>query len=378
MRNEIDERLIIEQVRASMEANDVIPKEENLQLIMDGSIHRFAVEGDRLGAKSGAYYIHADGCPNWGFMDYHKHSEMLQFSFNWEAIPIEDRRAYYKEQNNAAPFRDTQAIQAARAKAQLRQRKKQEEEAKAKQQAISRACYIYENASVDNVSKHPYIAERFIKKGIHVWPYMYVWDFEHYLTLDPPANVIKRATVEVMTPHGPECRPERLIVPITNTLTDELQSLQTISDRPDKEGKYQKGFLKGTSPKGGCYKLIPPNAQNSQIVYLCEGLCTGIAIVILTRGQFPVFCAMSSGNLEHVARGLRERYSDKKIFIMADNDAATAIKTGTNKGIKAAHAVKDKGLADRVKFPTIEGREQQNIDYYDKLIALIERNRTND
>ena len=368
----ITEEMIAQQVRAHMEAEGFIPQDENLQLEMDGEIHRIPVKGDRWGATSGAYYVHADGCPNWGFRDFRKHSEMLQASFNWEAIPFETRKAYYQEQNNY--YSDPQARQAEKAEALIRQRKKQQAEAKEKQEAISRACYLYENASFSNVSKHPYIAERFIKKGIHVWPYMYVWDFEHYLTLDPPDNAIKRATVKVITPSGTECRPERLIIPITNTLTREIQSLQTISDRPDSEGKYQKGFLKSTSPKGGCYELIPQTAQNSQAICICEGLCTGLAIIVLTRGQFPVFCAMTSGNIEHVARGLRKRYAGKKIIIMADNDAATAIKNGTNTGIKAANDAKDKGLADIVKPAQIAGRENQNIDWYD---VLAERTNNN-
>ena len=373
LRTNITYDMIAVQVRAHMEAEGFIPQDENLQLDMDGQIHRIAMEGDRWGATSGAYYVHADGCPNWGFRDFRKHSEMLQFSFNWEAIPFETRKAYYQEQNDSYPFSYTQAQENARAEALIRQRKKQEAEAKAKQEAISRARYLYETASVSNVSKHPYIAERFIKKGIHVWPYMHVWDFEHYLTIDPPYNAIKRATVEVMTPHGIECKPKRLIIPITNTLTREIQSLQIISDRPDKEGKYQKGFLKCTSPKGGCYELIPQTAQNSQAICICEGLCTGLAIIVLTYGQLPVFCAMTSGNIEHVARGLRKRYAGKKIIIMADNDAATASKTGTNTGIKAANDAKDKGLADTVKIPIIKSTNQ-NIDWYD---VLAERRKHN-
>ena len=190
LRTNITYDMIAVQVRAHMEAEGFIPQDENLQLDMDGQIHRIAMEGDRWGATSGAYYVHADGCPNWGFRDFRKHSER-------EAIPFEDRKAYYQEQNNY--YSDPQARQAEKTEALIRQRKKQEAEAKAKQEAISRACSIYETASFSNVSKHPYIAERFIKKGIHVWPYMHVWDFEHYLTIDPPYNAIKRATVEVMT-----------------------------------------------------------------------------------------------------------------------------------------------------------------------------------
>ena len=160
----ITEEMIAQQVRAHMEAEGFIPQDENLQLEMDGEIHRIPVKGDRWGATSGAYYVHADGCPNWGFRDFRKHSEMLQASFNWEAIPFETRKAYYQEQNNY--YSDPQARQAEKAEALIRQRKKQQAEAKEKQEAISRACYLYENASFSNVSKHPYIAERFIKKGI--------------------------------------------------------------------------------------------------------------------------------------------------------------------------------------------------------------------
>ncbi len=59
--------LTLEQFRSAMQAAGICYSSE---IIADGNLHRFFIEGHRKGSLNGAYVLHLDGCPAGWFMDY--------------------------------------------------------------------------------------------------------------------------------------------------------------------------------------------------------------------------------------------------------------------------------------------------------------------
>jgi len=99
---------------------------------------------------------------------------------------------------------------------------------------------------------------------------------------------------------------------------DELSTIQIIP----KEGK--KIFFKDAKA-GGCFF---PIGELKNIIFLAEGFATAATIYEET-GEFSVV-SFSAGNLPKVAKIFKEKYPDKTIIIVADND-----ESGT--GQKYAH-----------------------------------------
>ena len=77
----IPDELIDNQFFATLERENIHPDEDLRPLDASGNIVRFSVDGDRRGEKSGAYYLYADGLPNWGVMVYGVHERMVQAVF---------------------------------------------------------------------------------------------------------------------------------------------------------------------------------------------------------------------------------------------------------------------------------------------------------
>ena len=227
----IDERIIERQFLSSLHEAGISPKGE-LRIIMDGKIHRFSVEGDRCGAVSGAYTIFTDQWPHWYIQDYRQHSEMIHFTFDKNALSHDELREIFQANNNAEQ----------RAAFQAKRITEQKNAEAARQKAIACARLEYDNAEILCVDEHPYIAERFTSRNIAVCHYAALWGFEDNLRLKPPYNALKRGIKEVKK----KLVPGKLLIPITNIMTRELQSLQAISDTPDENGKFEKRFFPGT------------------------------------------------------------------------------------------------------------------------------------
>ena len=130
-----------------------------------------------------------------------------------------------------------------------------------------------------------------------------------------------------------------LVLPVTSP-DGVIQSLQFI----DAEGN--KLFLKG-GMKSGCYFKIGGAPVDRVIV--AEGYATG-ASLHMAHGC-PVAVAFDAGNLEPVAKAIRQRLPENvAIEIWADNDLNTKGNPGVTKATKAAEAV-----GAKVVVPDIAG-----------------------
>lgn len=358
MNNGISESLITAQFFNSMYACGITPR-ENFTPNMDGNTHRFAVDGDKGSAKSGAYFIHAndsdDDAITFGVMDYHKHDSMQHFTFDYSVLDADTRREYLKQQNTSS----THGISGIRTISQTQQaeiERKQKEKANAnkeiQQAALRMALREYQHAHLTYVHLHPYLKSRFVDLGIFI----------------PNTDIhIKR----VVDPYRSGiCRAGELIVPMFNVITGNFQSLIHIPVKPDKERGFLKLIYKDTSIIGAAFSLVPKHSSEADTVLVAEGVTTALACVVLTGGKSPVFSVGTCGNLFSVCEGLRMRFPNKRICIMADDDKATEIKTGHNPGIEAAEKCVSAGVAHYFKAPP--GNHSVNYDWYDFLKEVIQ------
>ena len=373
---------------------------------MDGLIHRFAVEGDRYSDEngSGAYFIHADDYPNWGVMDFHHHSEMQLFKLDLSTLTPNELAEYRAQLPKREPSHSPQTYEERERARKFFEAKNREKEAQReelqkefRQQQYRRACEEYNGAAFGGLY-HPYIDERFHSVPApelgNTFMGICIRDFnlwEHDRSIDP-----KRPSIE--NPHtlgvviepvkdGP-CKEGDLLIPCTDALTKKFRTLQIISREKGADGKYPKRWYAGLPIDNVCYKFaVPeqhglPGCEHATTILLCEGVFTGLAVLTMTQGAYPVYCAMTCGNLRNVAHSLRKRFPTMKIILMADNDKATELKTGRNPGVKAAIELKQAGLIDASKIPQVPELENENVDYYDVLVSrkkseLIKANLTN-
>ncbi|MDZ4253417.1 MAG: toprim domain-containing protein [Sulfuritalea sp.] len=147
-----------------------------------------------------------------------------------------------------------------------------------------------------------------------------------------------------------------LVIPV---LKDRfLMSVQRINQGGEKL------FWPGAPVKAGSYTI---DRRGAQVLVLCEGLATGLAIFAAVPTA-RVVVAFNSGNMAHVAiprHGL--------VCVAADNDSATEARIGRNPGLKAAQEAAD-ALGCGIAVPTgIQGSDW--ADYRNERISamLIDR-----
>lgn len=145
---------------------------------------------------------------------------------------------------------------------------------------------------------------------------------------------------------------DALLVPLTDG--HRMVNLQRIF--PDGAKRFYPG-----GRVSGCWS--PVEGEKGPI-YICEGWATGATINKLT-GHLVV-CAMNAGNLNHVAKVMRERYPDRYLVIAGDNDRFTDGNPGKAAAIDAARAV-----GGEWKIPDFPEGEK-GTDYNDRYLLELE------
>ena len=108
-----------------------------------------------------------------------------------------------------------------------------------------------------------------------------------------------------------------------------IHSLQFIAEDGGKR------FLTG-GRVDGCYCAIGETAAGA--ICIAEGFATGASIRAATG--YPVAVAFNAGNLEPVARVLRDKLPDERLIVCGDDDRDTEGNPGRTKAIAAARAVR--------------------------------------
>ena len=143
-----------------------------------------------------------------------------------------------------------------------------------------------------------------------------------------------------------------LVIPLYDNF-GKIWTLQFI----DREGK--KRFLSGGKKKG-CYFVIG-SLENTEKAFICEGYATGATIYKCS--EVPVIVAFDAGNLKPVVSAIKEKYSDLKLIICADNDAYGEVNTGMEKAKEAAQSI-----GAEMIFPQFKDISTHPTDFNDLMI----------
>lgn len=293
--------------------------------VMDGKFHRAVVKGDKGAEASGSYSGHLEGRIPGGIINNFRTGERINWKYEGkvEGISAEDRERLNRE---AVERAERRAVEIA-----------------AQHGAMAKIAQAVWDEAPPATADHPYCAA----KGI-------TQPGEHGLRMVPGdvSDEAKAAGVRIaknwreakaMREAEPEARvfiAGDLLVPARDG-EGKLWSVQSVNP-------HFKGFMKDAR-KAGLYTVAGADPSDfaaalerdpSTPLVLAEGYATADTVARL-RGH-PVVAAFDSGNLDAVARELRERWPDRPLLFAADNDhnAEKQIrpngKPGVNVGLKKA------------------------------------------
>ncbi|HDS7253968.1 TPA: DUF1738 domain-containing protein [Escherichia coli] len=255
--------------------------------IMDGEGHRITVEGDKKGEKSGFYIIHTDGHPA-GFMQNNRTKEETRWS----------SKGYVQSDEEKALLRAQAAQKQAEKAAQ--QQKEHESSAKRVEKQLGQLSELQQPTA--------YLE----KKGLQIHKGVFT-DKEGQKTFIPAYDVQgKQWTMQYINEDG------------------------------------TKRFAKNAR-KEGCFHVVGglDALKEAPVLIVAEGYATAGSITEAT--QVPTVAAFDSGNLEPVAKALKQAYPDKPIIIAGDDDISQSCKmkvkdkatvnVGREKALETAKAV---------------------------------------
>lgn len=335
-----DEGMVIRQLADFIHSMDIKPK-HTLHIVADGQLHRFATDEDKGRECSGAYCLHMAGRIPAGYVqDWRK-----GIKETWTYSPTaEERREYGRAMHDPASRAEYEAehrkAERQKAEAEIHQK---ENEARARAMAIR-------EWTLGAVKPNDYgINEGYLFSSFGASTGIYIPDKGQF------NRVYSRRYCITPIDEG-LCQFGELLIPFVDPVTGSFKTLQRISMKPDSQGKYHKQFYKGIPYSGFAHAIIPEN-EDSRAVFLVEGYRTGLAVFVSVRGLFTVYVAGSCTTLLPVAEKLRVRYPERKIILVADNDASGA-------GENAAKKCKEAGVIDGYRMPEIVGH-----DWFDRLRA---------
>ncbi len=283
----------------AMQSYGINPKKE-LNSIADGKIHRFQIEGEKSGNKSGWYALHdlpSENITVGAFGDWHQSDDSYKFCSKDDSELTPQQKAQIKKSQTKI------ALQVA------------EECMKNHLEAAERANKIWSSASpVKSIGDHPYLKAKGIEHPINI---------RHY----------QQST------YG-HC----LVVPMYGD-DEQLCSLQYIFENKN-TGKFEKRFLAG-GKKGYC---VLGDSNKNQRIWVGEGYATGYSLHM--ANDDAVVVAFDCGNLEPVATHFCETHQNKQIIIAADNDHLNA----KNPGLSKAKSIADK-LAIPYVYPSFDAND---------------------
>lgn len=265
--------------------------------VMDGKRYRVAVEGDTGTERSGAYIGHLDGHPAGSIQNWRTGEKM-----NW------------KSSTKAEALSD---VDRARLKAEAAEKlAAREAEQAAKHERIGRALEELIMAAPAAREDHPYL----VKKGLE-GPSLLFEVPQDGSALDPdsPVKIAKNgreaAELREKHPDSPVFTAGDLLVPAHDS-NGNLTTVQAIG--PD----GRKANATGGKLAGSSYVAITgPAAERPGLgggIVIAEGWATAATIQRECGGT--VVAAFNAGNLEAVAKAIREKHPDRPIVIAGDND----------------------------------------------------------
>lgn len=274
----VSEGEAIDSLLSAMREFDIVPTE---QLVFDGRLHRFHVEGDRKTKRNGWYVAYFDEHP--------------AGIFGCKKRLGDDKKKWSCRDIKAKPLTSAER-KVMRDKAIAQKKQRDLEITRLQSEAAADAHATYEAAKP--CLSHPYLKRK------HIDPL-------------PDYVKVRVGTWEMVDRENGEMRlvsDSMLMIPIYGMREGArvILSLQGIM------GDGTKLFWKGGAIQGNYFTIGKPR---DQIVLICEGFATGVTLARCTGHAVAV--AFTAGNLVAVAKEARRRMPACKIFICADNDQWT-------------------------------------------------------
>lgn len=304
----------IDQFKQAM-AEAGLAYDDQHDLIDDGQIHRYHVDGDKPGKRNGWYVLYTDGVPAGSFGTWRQ----PDVSHTWCAKSERELTSEEKAANR-------ERIEQAKAKREAERQKRID---KARKLALE----IW-NESTDAVG-HEYLQKKNVRAhGIRIT----VTDYDLKTQSDKTLRI----------PTG------SLVIPMRDTDAT-IWSLQFITPGGDK------WFLPGGDPDAHYHAMGQPGGR----IMVVEGYATGATCLEAAGGAVAV--AFNAGNLIKVARALRDTYPDAELVIGADNDQFTTLPDGTeNPGVtKAREAAREVGAQVVIPQFSDDHLESEPTDWND-------------
>lgn len=268
--------------------------------VADGEMHRLPVFGRRSANTSGAYALHLEGKTPGGYIENFKTGEVV----HWKP---EGAVAALSEAERATLAKEARERQQARDNA-----------LDAKHEATANAAQALWKGAPAATAENAYCKAKGITNpvGLRTVPEKATPEMEaHGIRI---AKTVKEAkALREADPANRVFKSGDLLIPGMDG-EGKLWTLQSVNP-------HFKALMKG-GRKAGTYTVAgtddPAKAlasKDGSPLVLAEGYATADTVSRLMGGK-PVFVAFDSGNLDAVARELRERNPDRPLLIAADND----------------------------------------------------------
>ncbi len=300
------------------------------QIIADGKIHRYHVEGDHKGSRNAWALLHLDEKPAGAFGCNKRYGDKkITWSAKGSKPLTAEERAAFKE------------------KMESDRRRRAEEEAAMHAMAAERANAIW-NGAAEASDVHPYLK----RKGVAPFG-LRVGDWVREYGTDPNTGQVREARVS-----------NALLVPIRNQ-RKQIVSLQAIFPDEKNALKRDKDFLPGGEKRGCWFAIGKPAAGASPVVVvICEGYATGASVHMATG--LAVVVAFDAGNLLPVAETVRRLMPAAVILFAADNDVWTKAPID-NPGVTRAREAAER-VGGLVAVPEFAAAEGKPTDFNDLLV----------
>ena len=244
-------------------------------IIADGKIHRFHIEGDRPRSTNGWYVLHDNplagsfGCWKRGIRETWSSRERKTFT--------PEEKARYK------------------ANMEVQKRQREEELSRIHSECRKKSKSIWLQAK-EAPTDHPYLTKKKVK------------------------------------PYGIRVYNGSLVLPVRDG-SGTIHGLQFIAPDKDETGR-DKYFKTGTQKTGNYFSI---GSKPETVLYLAEGYATAATIHEATG--HPVAVCFDAGNLKPVTEVLRKKLPDIQIILCADNDKNRGDNPGLTKATEAARAI---------------------------------------
>ncbi|EJD3148798.1 toprim domain-containing protein [Salmonella enterica] len=269
--------------------------------VADGKIYRVPTTDDKPGATSGAYSLHMTGKTPGGYIQNHKTGEVVHWKPEGKTAEL------------SAEERARQATEAAQ------QRKSRENERAEEHTATATAAQALWKEAPAATADNAYCKAKGITSpaGLRVVPAS--------VSAEAAAHGIKIAKTAKEAKELREADPKNRVFKAGDLLIPgadadgKMWTLQSVNP-------YFKSFMKG-GRKHGLFTVAGADdpqkalrdADPKSPLIMGEGYATADTVSRLNGGG-PVIVAFDSGNLDAVAKELRERFPQRPLLIAADND----------------------------------------------------------